>query len=145
MSQQRRWKTPAFAGVVLISVFILAGQLSGLLTAGAADTKGLVGQQLIDSLGVEPVTSFPVKGCKYGAEANGQFYCLDGEVSSSTELRLLAIRMRGREPTTQDRQLIELIAQIDALDAQSGMVADQRFDELSRQIRGLISLGAKAG
>src|SRR3990172_11287834 len=76
--------TRARVVLVLVAGALLGTQIWSLVTAGAS-SQPPTGPELATSLGLEPVTSFPLVGCQYAAEANGDLYCFDGHVSDEVE------------------------------------------------------------
>jgi hypothetical protein len=143
MNEQRRptWRGALTATVTLAAFLLLGGQLTTLLSAGATETDGLLGPDLIEALAIQP-TSFPVEGCNYLAEVDGKPYCLDGQVSNVSDFRLLAMRMRGHEPSAQDRRLVELMAEAEALQNDMSAEAQTKLRNVVEQARELIDAGA---
>jgi hypothetical protein len=105
-----------FGGLMVAAALVLAGQLWGLLAQAQERESSLLGRELINELGLEPDADGIVLGCDYGSEVDGSLYCLDEHVSSHREAHILAMRLRGHEPTPQDLELLDLHVLIDRLE-----------------------------
>jgi hypothetical protein len=77
----------------------------------APQERGLVGEQLGDALGLEPVAGFPVTGCGAFAEIqDGVGYCLDEaseELPTLVHQSILANQLQGTPLSTEEIANVE--------------------------------------
>jgi hypothetical protein len=99
----------------------------------------LLGTALADSLGLTPITEFPVTGCSYFIRLqSGSGYCLDPVVDTDHDAQMLMIQISGRQPTNIDERIFNLQQQMEALpsdesyDAQRAAFA-QEIEKLREQ------------
>jgi hypothetical protein len=107
----------------------LWGGTAGSAPAGNGD--GLVGQDLINALGLELQTKRP-HGCEAYVEVNDPAgYCVDEHVSSDREFFELAARIHGAPRSELDMRIYDLVAELAEI---SETDDPERYEELSEQL-----------
>lgn len=130
-------------GLTLSASLVLVATLA-FLARGQQSTSQALGQELIDELGLAAETDGAIQGCKYGSEVDGSLYCLDDHVSSGREFHILAMRLRGHEPTQKDLELLDLHILADSLEyeAQSDPEAAAELRDVLDRMDQLAAEGA---
>lgn len=131
----KNWRAGVTLAVIAgVSALLIMGNASpsprsrALQTEATQDSQVLLGNDFAKSLGLSPITTFPVTDCHYFAEARDLrtreifAYCLDSVVSDDLAFTKMAIMFKGRSPTSVDKQIFDLQEQL------SQMSDDQSFD-----------------
>jgi hypothetical protein len=117
-SARRASPTRVAAVAVALVGAVLIGRVWGHVEVSRAQDAPTVspsatGDELANSLGLQPVTSYPVVGCEYFVEStDGLGYCLDPVVDDPAQAWELAERVRGNVPTDSDRQAYQLLQEL---------------------------------
>lgn len=107
----------AGVGIVAAVVGVLAFQFLNAETPVAhsqhvSSTRGFLGQQLADALGLEPIYTNRVDGCGQFTESGDFGYCLDAIVGrDNLAAQILASRLDGHEPSPTELRYFELRAE----------------------------------
>lgn len=111
------------ARILAVAVGILALQFvntnAPVAQSEAPDTRGKLGPELANALGLEPIYSNRVDGCGEFTEVGDFGYCLDAVVGKDNlAAQILASQLQGHEPTAIERRYFELRAEFARLGEQ---------------------------
>ena len=133
-------------GLLLIGIASSLARGQAASQVSSQSTQVLLGNDLARSLGLTPITQFPVTDCHYFAEARDlqtgdiSAYCLDGVVDDDRSFTKMAIMFKGRMPTNVDERIFDLQLQL------SQLPDDQSYDAQRASIAAEItSLQAQVG
>jgi hypothetical protein len=96
-------------------------------THAARSGDPVLGQELVEQLGLEPLEGPVVRGCNWGVEIrDGVAYCLDEVVTSSEEAFVLSTMIKGNVPTAAELELFRLSNEVSDLPNAEHMDAEHR-------------------